>query len=78
LHPVIKKRIKDAIMTILQNPGSGKLLKADLKGLISYRTGKFRIIYKLEKDNTVTILVIGPRKTIYEETLMMVKRDSRE
>ena len=78
LHPDIKKRIKDAITTILENPGSGKLLKADLEGLMSFRTGKFRIIYRLEKDKTLTILVIGPRTTIYEETLMLLKRDSKD
>jgi mRNA-degrading endonuclease RelE of RelBE toxin-antitoxin system len=77
LHPEIKKKIKDGLIAILKNPGSGKQLKADLEGLFSYRIGKFRIIYRLDKNKIITIIVIGPRKTIYEATLILLKRDSK-
>lgn len=78
LHPEIKKKIKDGLIAILKDPGSGKRLKADLEGLYSYRIGKFRIIYRLDTNKTITIIIIGPRKTIYKETLILVKRDSKK
>ncbi|OHD67457.1 MAG: hypothetical protein A2W19_03255 [Spirochaetes bacterium RBG_16_49_21] len=76
LHPHIKKKIKAGMRTILEEPDIGKELKGELNGLFSFRIGKFRIIYRLEKQRIIHILVIGPRKTIYEETIKLLKKDS--
>ena len=76
LHPDLKRKIKAALQTVLNDPLSGKALKDKLKGLQSFKVGKFRVVYKTLKDNDMMEgLAIGPRKTIYEETLMLLQRE---
>ncbi len=72
-HPEIKKKIRQGLEVILENPQAGKALKEDLAGLYSYRLGRFRIIYAFQSD-AVLVKAIGPRKTIYEETMFLLKR----
>lgn len=63
-----KRQIKDAIERIAENPEAGKHLFHELKGLLSYRSGIYRIIYRIDRGKvTVVILTIGHRKTIYKE-----------
>ena len=76
LHPEIKARIKTALKTIIDNPYSGKALKDELEGLRSYRAKRFRIIYRIDpKSKQIDIVVIGPRKTIYEETFKLIQKE---
>lgn len=76
LHPNIKRKIKAALQTILNDPQAGKGLRDELKGLRSFKSGKFRVIYRtaVGKD-IIEIVAIGPRKTIYEETLRLLKKE---
>ena len=70
LHPGLKRKIKAALQAVLSDPFSGKALKDELEGLQSFKVGKFRVIYKSAKEKgIIEIVAIGPRKTIYEETL---------
>ncbi len=63
-----KRQIKDAIERIASAPNIGKHLTHELKGLISYRSGTYRIIYRIDhKKITIIILAIGHRKNIYKE-----------
>ena len=76
LHPDIKRKIKAALQTVLNDPQSGKALKDELKGLQSFKVGKFRVIYKTPKGRgIIEVVAIGPRKTIYEETLRLLQRE---
>ena len=76
LHPHIKRKIKAALQAVLNDPHSGKELKDDLEGLQSFKVGKFRVIYKTAKDKgIIEVVAIGPRKTIYEETLRLLQRE---
>jgi mRNA interferase RelE/StbE len=76
LHPDIKRKIKAALQTVLNDPQSGKALKDELKGLQSFKVGKFRVVYKTAKDKgVIEVVAIGPRKTIYEETLRLLQRE---
>ncbi len=74
-HPLLKKKIKAGLKHILRDPHMGKSLKADLEGLKSFRVGRFRIIYRISSENNIEIVTIGPRKIIYEETFMIIKRE---
>ena len=75
LHPQIKIQIRVGLKMILETPSCGKPLKADLEELRSLRVKRFRIIYQLKTDNKeVEIVVIGPRKTIYEETYRLISK----
>ena len=75
-HPRLKRKIREGLRHILQDPESGKFLKDELIGLQSYRISKFRIIFRRSSPRFVDIVAIGPRKTIYEETYRIVKKES--
>ena len=66
LHPALKRKVRAALQAILDDPHSGKALRNELRGLRSYRVGRFRIIYRLRRD--VELVAIGPRDSIYVET----------
>jgi mRNA interferase RelE/StbE len=75
LHPDLKRKIKAALQAVLIDPQSGKALKDDLEGLQSFRVGKFRMVYRIAKDKgIIEVIAIGPRKTIYEETLNLLRK----
>ncbi|HXW69133.1 MAG TPA: type II toxin-antitoxin system RelE/ParE family toxin [Dissulfurispiraceae bacterium] len=74
-HPELKRKIKAALQVILNDAQAGKVLKDELEGLRSFRVGKFRIVYRIgAKGQTIEIAAIGPRKSIYEETLRLLRR----
>ena len=75
-HPRLKRKIREGLRCILVKPESGKFLHDELTGLQSYRTGRFRIIYRRSSVRVIDIIAIGPRKTIYEETYRIVKKES--
>ena len=74
MHPVLKKRIKLAFNEILKDPYCGKALKEGLDGLRSFRIKRFRIIYKMSLKKEISIIALGPRKYIYEETFRIIKK----
>jgi mRNA-degrading endonuclease RelE of RelBE toxin-antitoxin system len=75
--PNLKKKIRRAFDDILQNPNRGKPLSDELAGKHSYRVGKFRVVYQI-KTPSVTIIDIGPRRTIYQQLSLEAKRIKRE
>lgn len=75
-HPQLKRKIRAGLRHIVTEPESGKSLKDDLEGFKSYRTGRFRIIYRISSKQILDIVAVGPRKSIYEETYRVIKRES--
>ena len=75
-HPQLKRKIKAGLRQILTEPESGKPLKEELTGLRSYRISRFRIVYRVSSKKIIDIIAVGPRKTIYEETYRIIKRES--
>jgi mRNA interferase RelE/StbE len=75
LHPHLKRKVRAAFKLILDDPLSGKALKDELLGLRSFKISKFRIIYRTTKQDVVEVIAVGPRKTIYEETLKLLLRE---
>lgn len=70
-----KRQIKEAIERIANDPEIGKHLIHELKGLSSYRSGTYRIIYRIHyKEIIVMILTVGHRKDIYEKISRKSKR----
>lgn len=74
VHPDMKRRVKAALKAILSDPTIGKSLRHELQGLMSFRVGRFRIIYRKPSRGVIDIVAIGPRKYIYEETYRLVKK----
>lgn len=74
LHPDIKKKIKNALKTISEDPYAGKTLKDEFEGLRSFRIKRFRIIYQVVERREIKIIALGPRSIIYEETYRLLKK----
>jgi mRNA interferase RelE/StbE len=67
LHPQIKPVVKSKIEKLRENPFSGKWLERELSGYLSMRAKRFRVIYKVGKnEEAVEIHYVGHRKDIYE------------
>jgi mRNA interferase RelE/StbE len=75
-HPQLKRKIRAGLQHIVTEPESGKSLKDELEGLKSYRISRFRIIYRMSSKKIIDVIAIGPRKTIYEETYRIIKKES--
>ena len=62
------EQIARAISRLAQNPERGKSLQgASWKGYRKYRSGNYRIIYRIEKVRLVVfVLTLGDRKDIYD------------
>jgi len=74
LHPEIKRKIKASLDLIASDPAAGKSLRDELRGLKSFKIGRFRIIYRVRSKRIIEIVAIGPRRTIYEETYRLLKK----
>ncbi len=68
LPPQTKQYIRQALAEIALDPWIGKALRDELAGFYSFRTRRFRIVYRIQ-EATITVMVvgIGPRETIYEQ-----------
>ena len=75
-HPQLKRKIRAGLKHIVIEPGVGKSLKDELEGLRSNRISRFRIIYRISSTQIIDVVAVGPRKTIYEETYRIIKRES--
>jgi mRNA interferase RelE/StbE len=78
LNPDLKKKVKSSLRIILNEPGAGKALKDELAGLMSFRVGKFRIIYRVSSGNVIDLVAVGPRVRIYEETYRILRKEMAE
>jgi mRNA interferase RelE/StbE len=66
LKIVYQIAIAEAFEDLKENPFVSKLLIRELTGRYSYKMGVFRIIYTVNnKDNTIRILSLGHRKSVY-------------
>jgi len=74
LHPDLKRKVRAGLDLIRTDPAVGKELRDELAGLRSLRVGRFRIVYRLAARQVIDLVAIGPRRTIYEETLRLLRR----
>ena len=62
-----RNQLRESLIGLEINAFAGKRLHGDLKDYSSLRVGKLRVIYAVsEKDKTVLVVAIGPRKTVYK------------
>ena len=74
LHPDLKQKVRIALTEITENPCRGKSLRGELQGMRSFRVSKFRIIYR-SVTQVIEVIAVGPRRSIYEETLRLLQRE---
>jgi addiction module RelE/StbE family toxin len=68
LHPESKKLIKSALQKLRQAPYSGHDLQEELSGFKSYRSKRYRILYRInEEEQVIEVYYIGHRIDIYEQ-----------
>lgn len=77
LHPGLKKKVRAALQVILSDPDHGKALRDELLGLRSVRVGRLRVICRVASAS-IDLVALGPRWAIYEETVRLLHRQSRE
>ena len=65
-----RARVREALINLGDDPHVGKNLHGDLRGNCSLRVGKLRIVYNIsEREKTVCIIAIGPRRRVYRLSL---------
>ena len=62
----VGEQIAKAIDRLASNPELGEFLKGPWQGYRKYRTGNYRIIYRVEHDRLIIyIITIDDRKDVY-------------
>ena len=72
-HPELKRKIRFALVEILDDPAVGKHLQKNLKGYQSLRLGRHRKIYRAVELG-IDVIAIGPGSTIYQEIALETDR----
>jgi mRNA interferase RelE/StbE len=63
----VKARVLLAIEELVSNPFAGIRLRGELDGLLRWRTGDYRIVYKMDEEKRLVVLLdVGPRRAIYD------------
>jgi mRNA interferase RelE/StbE len=75
LHPDLKRKVRAGLDVIRTDPAAGKELRDELAGLRSLRVGRVRIIDRVAARRLIDLVAIGPRRTIYQETLRLLRRE---
>ena len=66
LDPEIRRRVRAALATLREEPERGKPLQLTLKGLRSWRTGDFRIVYRVDEGRIeILVIAVGHRREVY-------------
>jgi mRNA interferase RelE/StbE len=70
----VQRRIKAALEELAEDPERGKPLRMTLQGLRSWRTGDFRIVYRIVTDRIeILVLAVGHRRDVYERVRRLLE-----
>ncbi len=61
----IQTNVESSLRKIYLDPHKGKKLLGELEGEFSYRVGKYRIIYFIDKERNIWIETVRQRKEVY-------------
>jgi mRNA interferase RelE/StbE len=76
LAPNLKKKIRNALDAIREEPHLGKALRDELRGLWSYRVSRYRIIYRIHHRRIeIQVIDLGLRNLIYEHVLEVMRKE---
>ena len=68
LDPGIRRRVLAALQKLQAEPERGKPLQLTIKGLRSWRTGAYRIVYRvIETRIEILVVALGHRRDVYEK-----------
>ena len=67
LDPQVRRRVRAAIRVLAETPERGKPLQLTLRGLRSWRTADFRIVYQVVEERIEMLIVaVGHRRQVYD------------
>lgn len=67
LPPEIKRLVRSSVDRLLSKPTVGTELTGELDGYLSYRVRRYRIIYRVnENESYIEIFHVGHRRDVYE------------
>ena len=67
LDPQVRRRVRAAIDILAESPERGKPLQMTLRGLRSWRTGDFRLVYRVVDERIeILIVAVGHRRQVYD------------
>ena len=73
LDPAVRRRMLAALRKLLADPERGKPLQLVLEGLRSWRTGDYRIVYRvIESRIEILVVAVGHRRDVYERLKKML------
>ncbi len=73
--PETKKHVKAAIKELRQAPAAGGNLQEELFGFQSYKSKRYRIIYKRnEETKVIEIYYVGHRRDVYDQFRRLLKK----
>ncbi|MFH1177474.1 MAG: type II toxin-antitoxin system RelE/ParE family toxin [Acidobacteriota bacterium] len=63
----VQRRVRAAVEKLQAEPERGKPLQLTLKGLRSWRTCDYRIIYRIRRDVLeILVVAVGHRREVYD------------
>ena len=78
LLPEIKRLVRSTIDVLLTKHDMGTELTGELEGYRSYRVRRYRIIYRVnEDDSCLEVYHVGHRRDVYQTLRSLVLRKSR-
>lgn len=67
LDPQVRSMVRAAIEALVDDPLRGKPLQLTLQGLRSWRTGDWRVVYRVVEDRIeILIIAVGHRREVYD------------
>ena len=68
LDPQVRARVRRALERLRIDPLRGKPLQLTLRGLRSWRTGDFRIVYRVVQQRIeIIVIAMGHRRDVYAQ-----------
>ena len=67
LDPQVQSKVLAAIKKLIEEPTRGKPLQFTLRGLRSWRTGDWRIVYRATHETLeILVIAVGHRRDVYD------------
>jgi mRNA interferase RelE/StbE len=75
LPPEIKRLVRSSVDRLLSEPTVGTELTGELDGYLSYRVRRYRIIYRVnENESYIEMYHVGHRRDVYETLRALILR----